>query len=830
METDAAIQLIDSETNSQFVPEIVHFTDSYVRDDLFDENLDDDHLDGDIFDSNRMQSDCDDSEPNETTEVNESGSKDEHRQGEDFRLVNRAKRINGRYQCELCEKTLADRRTFLLHTRLHLGKNLKHCDVCGKGFAKKNHLDRHKKVHSAKSDKKKPTRADPSSSNVNEPKLKSLNAEKCPSVNAPQMEYKSEEQRESSENDTGESFVPGYQPMKMEEEMDGTNEICVDKSAILNKNQNNTCDGDEQQLVNSAKMMNGRLQCPICPRTLSQRKILRLHIRSHLGKNLLHCKICNRGFAKGSNLNRHMLLHCTVDNDEENQIILAATQSNGCYSCPFCAKTLIDRQTFRLHIRLHISKGLVRCEICNRGFEDDDELQKHMTSHGNQFTCNHCDQVFDTFRDRKHHLRTEHSPLFSVPNAAAGHVEQLNDIPKSQHHNDDDEDKFIVNESNCVNGRFECVFCKKTLANRTTLKYHIRLHLGKHLLKCDICGQGFSKKSHLKRHIATHARKKPCRYCDAVFETYEDRKIHSAAVHKDIAQNHTNKTIIPAWTQPNGQKQCICMICGLSFDHINELRNHLEWHRNEPTSFNGIDFSLKEDILTNFNGINRESQDIGRILREQLERNSENLSKLYCITNEHGWELSLSDSETEIETLDYEYPPKPKYNCGKCEQHFDRLHKLMCHMKVDHSSIEFQAFKCTHCLQYFPNGIILAKHSRQQCENQNKSFLCMLCNNRFTWKSSLDKHVAVYHEIDSKYINDQQNNVRPFNCDQCIKTFHRMDQLAAHKLSHIPRQKKFSCDICKKRFSRTDNLKYVRYWFDRFRFMYFSYLVWWCDE
>lgn len=57
-------------------------------------------------------------------------------------------------------------------------------------------------------------------------------------------------------------------------------------------------DEEELELIRSAKLVNGRLQCPICPRTLSQRKVLRLHIRAHVGKNLLHCKLCGKGFAK----------------------------------------------------------------------------------------------------------------------------------------------------------------------------------------------------------------------------------------------------------------------------------------------------------------------------------------------------------------------------------------------------------------------------------------------------------------------------------------------------------------------------------------------------
>lgn len=578
---------------------------------------------------------------------------------------------------------------------------------------------------------------------------------------------------------------------------------------------NAAMDQDELSLVNSAAQVSGgRLQCPICPRTISNKKVLRLHIRSHLGKNLMHCKICNRGFAKGSNLNRHMLLHCRIDRDEENRILQTATQKNGCYNCPYCAKCLIDRQTFRLHIRLHISQTLNRCEICNRGFhgkDKDDELEKHMACHGNEFPCSSCDQIFSTFGERKEHLRTEHVDQLEeivrterTNRRSSGNQKESNDTDTQ-----DDEDKHIVEKSVCVNGRYECVFCKKHLKNRTTLTYHIRLHLGKKLLKCDLCSQAFSKKSHLTRHIATHAKKKPCRFCDEVFETYDERKIHTATAHKDATiANQTNRTIIPMWTQANGAKCRQCIICTATFDRIDQLRTHLDWHINNPKSVDEFDFSANEEICKKFGIGSDEYRNFGTILCQKIQENVENMSNLYSITNELGWELSISDSETETEDIGND--SYAKYQCGKCERHFDRLHKLMCHMKVDHSAHtqEFQEFRCFNCMQCFPNATILAKHLRQQCENKCKTAACLLCNNRFTWKTNLEKHVAIYHDADSKYIPNTQNQViRPFKCEQCIKSFYRLDQLEAHKASHLPRPKRFTCDICKKRFSRTDNLK-----------------------
>lgn len=800
--TDRCSLSSEHEHDSLIVPEIVHIVDSFVNGELFDENQDVD----DVLETEEPYI----SKENYSYEIsrNEIESKISNNQtDEDYQLVNRAKRINGRYQCEICDKTLADRRTFLLHTRLHLGKKLKHCDTCGKGFARKTHLDRHKLIHSTNKSERK-------CSSSNNTKESSKMSESSKEQRIKVYVVKSEEEidksihnsfdecdRNLNENSRNSPFNHINENLEnMDEKSFGTSIKTVNTDNTRNNNE------DEQHLIDTAKKVNGRLQCPICPRTLSHRKILRLHIRSHLGKNLLHCKICNRGFAKGSNLNRHMLLHCKIDSKEENQILSAATQNNGCFSCPYCAKTLIDRQTFRLHIRLHISKGLVRCDICNRGFEDDDELQKHMSCHGNQFSCSYCDQIFNSYHLRKDHINNNHGNQNKNANKTDERNTSIQFFYRDEKYDEnDDEDKNIVKKSNCINGRFECAFCKKTLANRTTLKYHIRLHLGKHLLKCEICNQGFSKKSHLKRHFATHSKKKPCRYCYEVFETYEERKTHTTSVHRDVAQNHNYKTIIPAWTEPNGRKHAVCLPCNTSFNKIFELNSHLNWHLENPKSFDGIDFNKNEDILTKL-GILCNENNLGELIHEKIKRSTEDLSKIYYVTNENGWEMSLSDSDTDLETID-EIPQKAKYECSKCEQQFNRLYKIMCHMKVYHDDIKFQEFKCSYCMQSFPSSVILAKHLRQQCESNSKQFVCPMCNNRFMWKCNLDKHVIIYHNADSKYIN--QNIVKLFKCGKCNKSFHRVEQLDTHKLTHTPtpRPKKFSCEICKKRFSRADNLK-----------------------
>lgn len=102
-------------------------------------------------------------------------------------------------------------------------------------------------------------------------------------------------------------------------------------------------------------------------------------------------------------------------------------------------------------------------------------------------------------------------------------------LEEKDYHNDDD--KLEVDEDikpKMINGRLQCHLCEKTLADRKTLKHHIRLHTGKNLKKCTICGRGFTKPNHLERHMRCHEKKEyKCEYCEEKFDTVKDRRLHT---------------------------------------------------------------------------------------------------------------------------------------------------------------------------------------------------------------------------------------------------------------------------------------------------------------
>lgn len=88
-----------------------------------------------------------------------------------------------------------------------------------------------------------------------------------------------------------------------------------------------------------------------------------------------------------------------------------------------------------------------------------------MKCHGDEFPCNYCDQLFNTFGERKEHIRTEHidqveeqfDQIERKTNRRSSGKTKTTDADAD---GEDDEDKHIVEKSECVNGRYECCFCK----------------------------------------------------------------------------------------------------------------------------------------------------------------------------------------------------------------------------------------------------------------------------------------------------------------------------------------------------------------------------------
>lgn len=127
----------------------------------------------------------------------------------------------------------------------------------------------------------------------------------------------------------------------------------------------------------------------------------------------------------------------------------------------------------------------------------------------------------------------DNDPTFNVKFAAEYDPSYENDdaIDEDYYDEYDDgaEEEELASKCKEIDGRYACNMCDKSLADKRTLKLHLRLHTGKNLKECSTCGRGFAKKSHLDRHMMSHIKKEyKCEYCPEVFNNIQDRRHHIA--------------------------------------------------------------------------------------------------------------------------------------------------------------------------------------------------------------------------------------------------------------------------------------------------------------
>ena len=82
---------------------------------------------------------------------------------------------------------------------------------------------------------------------------------------------------------------------------------------------------------------------------------------------------------------------------------------------------------------------------------------------------------------------------------------------------------------------FKCKFCGNGYSYKSKMNRHVSsVHEGKKPFKCEFCNYGFSTKGDLNKHVASvHERKKPfkCEYCSYTCSRKSSLNIHVTSVH-----------------------------------------------------------------------------------------------------------------------------------------------------------------------------------------------------------------------------------------------------------------------------------------------------------
>ena len=150
--------------------------------------------------------------------------------------------------------------------------------------------------------------------------------------------------------------------------------------------------------TNTKSRFDGIYKCLLCSKTFSQKRSLMYHKRTHLEKKYI-CSIpgCGKAFKRTSSVNEHKI----------------KVHGDRVYKCTYasCTKMYALRRDLDYHMKSHTDT--YSCEICTKSFRDQFNLAHHIKIHTGQkdIKCEYCDYKCIQRNALKSHKQRKHRDL-----------------------------------------------------------------------------------------------------------------------------------------------------------------------------------------------------------------------------------------------------------------------------------------------------------------------------------------------------------------------------------------------------------------------------------
>ncbi|XP_077111470.1 uncharacterized protein LOC143767210 isoform X2 [Ranitomeya variabilis] len=324
---------------------------------------------------------------------------------------------------------------------------------------------------------------------------------------------------------------------------------------------------------------------------------------------------------------------------------------------------------------------------------------------------------------------------------------------------------------------FSCSECGKCFTHRSCLVEHQMVHTGEKPFSCSECGKGFTKKSHLDRHLLIHTGEKPfsCSECGKCF-TVKSSLVRHQRIH-------------------TGEKPFSCSECGKCFTDQTCFVIHQRIHTGEkPFSCSecGKCFTDQTWFVRHQRIHTGEKPFSCSECGKQYSEKSTLTKHLRIHTGEKPFSCSECGKcfiqKSHFMMHQRSHTGEKPFACSECEKCFNEKSSLVVHQRIHTGE---KPFSCSECGQYFSSKSKLAKH--HFIHTGKKPFSCPECGKYFTEKSSLVVH--------------QKNHTgqKPFSCSECGKSFSIKSKLAKHQRTHTG-EKPFLCSECGKCFTKKSGL------------------------
>ncbi|XP_073966405.1 uncharacterized protein isoform X2 [Choristoneura fumiferana] len=277
--------------------------------------------------------------------------------------------------------------------------------------------------------------------------------------------------------------------------------------------------------------------CPHCPAVYDHQTSYCNHVRMQHPAALDACDQCGETFAG----RRGLVMHKARAHGTKYK-------PNGNLKCTGCDVTFLNAEALQRHEELGAGvphAALWPCAACGESCGSETALKKHAAEHQtDRHRCDECNKTFLNSKSFELHVQRKH--MNKRASVAPFQQRQLSTGPKTPAlYVCEICGKTLKNGTQMQYHRnvhlavkpFQCQLCPKAYASKLGLNQHILVHTGERPFKCDQCPLAFRFKSNLVKHVRHIHLQQPklvtCVACDKVM-CAASLALHVRTVHQNL--------------------------------------------------------------------------------------------------------------------------------------------------------------------------------------------------------------------------------------------------------------------------------------------------------